>query len=66
MDSRPPEPVEVGAYYVVSEALTNAVKHSEATTVTVEVEAATTCCESVSTMTELAAPNSPAARASSG
>ena len=39
MDSRPPEPVEVGAYYVVSEALTNVVKHSEATTVTVEVEA---------------------------
>ena len=39
MDTRPPEPVEVGAYYVVSEALTNVVKHSEATTVTVEVEA---------------------------
>jgi GAF domain-containing protein len=34
------EPVEVGAYYVVSEALTNAVKHSDATSVTVEIEAA--------------------------
>ena len=39
MDSRPPEPIEVGAYYVVSEALTNAVKHSEATTITVDVAA---------------------------
>ena len=38
-DDRLPEPVEVGAYYVVSEALTNAVKHSEATSVTVEIEA---------------------------
>ena len=39
MDSRPPEPIEVGAFYVVSEALTNAVKHSEATTITVDVAA---------------------------
>jgi GAF domain-containing protein len=37
---RLPEPVEVAAYFVVSEALTNAVKHSEATSVTVEIEAA--------------------------
>ncbi len=37
---RLPKPVEVGAYYVVSEALTNAVKHSEATSVRVEIEAA--------------------------
>jgi len=37
-DSRLPEPVEIGAYYVVSEALANVVKHSEATTVEVEVE----------------------------
>jgi signal transduction histidine kinase len=37
---RLPKPVEVGAYYVVSEALTNAVKHSDATSVRVEIEAA--------------------------
>ena len=37
---RLPEPVEVAAYFVVSEALTNAVKHSEATSLTVEIEAA--------------------------
>jgi signal transduction histidine kinase/uncharacterized protein len=36
---RLPEPVEVAAYYVVSEALTNAVKHAQATTATVHVEA---------------------------
>ena len=33
------EPVEVAAYYVVSEALTNAAKHARATSVTVDVEA---------------------------
>jgi signal transduction histidine kinase len=37
---RPPEPVEVAAYYVVSEALANAAKHAQASSVTVEVEAA--------------------------
>ena len=36
---RMPEPVEVGAYYLVSEALTNAAKHSRASVV--HVEAAT-------------------------
>ena len=36
---RLPEPVEIGAYYVVSEALTNVAKHAHATTVAVEVEA---------------------------
>jgi signal transduction histidine kinase len=35
---RLPEPVEVAAYYVVAEALTNATKHAEASVVTVEVE----------------------------
>ena len=39
MESRLPEPVEVGAYYVVSESLTNVAKHAHATTVSVEVEA---------------------------
>ena len=36
---RPPEPVENAAYYVVSEALTNATKHANATAITVTVEA---------------------------
>ncbi|SOE06748.1 GAF domain-containing protein [Streptomyces sp. Ag109_G2-15] len=36
---RLPEQVEVSAYYVVSEALTNAVKHAQASTVTVTVDA---------------------------
>jgi PAS domain S-box-containing protein len=37
--TRPPAPVEVAAYYVVSEALTNAAKHSDASEVLVAVEA---------------------------
>ena len=36
---RLPESVEVGAYYVVSEALANAAKHAEASAAVVEVEA---------------------------
>jgi signal transduction histidine kinase len=35
---RLPEPIEIAAYYVVSEALTNAAKHARANTVTVEVK----------------------------
>ena len=35
---RLPEPVEVAAYYVVAEALTNAAKHAHATVVSVEAE----------------------------
>ena len=35
---RLPEPVEVAAYYVVAEALTNAAKHAHATFVRVEAE----------------------------
>ena len=38
-DTRPAEGVEVAAYYVVSEALTNAAKHARASVVRVEVEA---------------------------
>ncbi|MHA6617001.1 AAA family ATPase [Pseudonocardia sp. DLS-67] len=38
-EGRLPEPVEVSAYYVVAEALTNAAKHALASTVTVTVEA---------------------------
>jgi signal transduction histidine kinase len=37
---RLPEPVEVAAYYVLAECLTNAAKHAEASVVHVEVEAA--------------------------
>lgn len=37
--ARPPERVEVAAYYIVSEALTNAVKHANASAVHVDVEA---------------------------
>lgn len=37
-DQRFPEQVEVAAYYVVSEALTNAAKHSGASVVTVELD----------------------------
>jgi signal transduction histidine kinase len=40
-DERLPEPIEVAAYYVVSEALTNAAKHANAPKVAVHVEAAT-------------------------
>jgi signal transduction histidine kinase/CHASE3 domain sensor protein len=39
-ETRLPERVEVGAYYVVSEALANAAKHANASRVEVEVEAA--------------------------
>jgi len=35
---RLPEPIEVAAYYVVSEALTNVMKHAEATLVSIRVE----------------------------
>jgi signal transduction histidine kinase len=39
VDGRLPEPVEVAAYYVVSETLTNAAKHAGASKVTVDVVA---------------------------
>jgi signal transduction histidine kinase len=38
-EGRLPEPVEISAYYVVAEALTNATKHARASAVTVTVEA---------------------------
>ena len=40
IDRRLPEPVEVAAYYVVSEALTNAAKHANPSLIRVEAEAA--------------------------
>jgi signal transduction histidine kinase len=39
IEGRLPEPIEVGAYYVVSEMLTNAAKHALASLVEVDVEA---------------------------
>ena len=39
VEGRLPEPVEVGAYYVVSETLTNAAKHARASVVEVDAEA---------------------------
>jgi signal transduction histidine kinase len=38
LEGRLPEPVEVAAYYIVSEALTNAAKHAQASLVRVAVE----------------------------
>jgi signal transduction histidine kinase len=40
VNKRPPEPVEVSAYYVTAEALTNAAKHARASTVSVQIEVA--------------------------
>ena len=37
-DRRLPEPIEIAAYYLVAEALTNAAKHAEASAVRVEVD----------------------------
>jgi signal transduction histidine kinase len=37
LDERPPAPVETTVYYVVSEALANAIKHSRASAITVRV-----------------------------
>jgi signal transduction histidine kinase len=39
-EGRLPQSIEVGAYYVVSEALTNAAKHAQASSVTVDVDRA--------------------------
>jgi signal transduction histidine kinase len=39
IDGRLPEPVEVGAYYIISEMLTNAAKHARASVVEVAAEA---------------------------
>jgi signal transduction histidine kinase len=40
VNDRLPEPVEVSAYYVIAEALTNAAKHARASTVSVQIEVA--------------------------
>jgi signal transduction histidine kinase len=43
VEKRLPESVEVAAYYVVAEALTNAVKHAHASLVTVTAQADDEC-----------------------
>ncbi|MCM4076175.1 ATP-binding protein [Paractinoplanes hotanensis] len=43
LDGRLPQPVEVGAYYIASEVLTNAVKHAGATVVEISVKAEDDC-----------------------
>jgi signal transduction histidine kinase len=40
LPTRPPEPIEIGVYYLVSEALTNIVRHAQAGSVTIEISAA--------------------------
>jgi signal transduction histidine kinase len=40
LEARPPEQVEVSAYYVVAEALTNAARHARASAVRVEADVA--------------------------
>jgi PAS domain S-box-containing protein len=45
VESRPSEPIEVAVYYVVSEALTNAAKHSGASEIRVSVAADQTALE---------------------
>jgi signal transduction histidine kinase len=40
VNERLPEPVEVSAYYVIAEALTNAAKHARAATVSVQLKVA--------------------------
>ena len=44
---RSPEPIEVATYYVVSEALTNAIKHSRASVITIEIESTETTLRAV-------------------
>jgi signal transduction histidine kinase len=39
LDERPPESIEIAAYYVVSEALANAAKHAQASAISVVVSA---------------------------
>ena len=41
VEGRLPEPIEIATYYVVAEALTNAAKHADASTVTVTIESDT-------------------------
>ena len=38
LPERPPAPLEIAVYYVVSEALTNAIKHSQASAISITVE----------------------------
>ena len=60
---RLPDQVEVSAYYVAAEALTNAAKHSAASAVSLEVEVAGQVCASRCATMAPAAPTWPAAPA---
>ena len=61
---RLPEPVEVAAYYVVSEALTNATRHARASVMQRRrLRSETAACTCRSATTARAAPIRPAARA---
>jgi signal transduction histidine kinase len=63
VDGRLPEPIEVGAYYVVSEMLANAAKHARASMIQVDPEARSGCA---CTTTVSAAPPRRGARDCSG
>jgi hypothetical protein len=63
VDRRLPDSVEVGAYYVVSEALTNAAKHARASVVKVGVEGQTIDILAVAGLAWLAVRVHPVARA---
>ncbi len=66
LDRRPPEPVEIAAYYLVAETLTNAVRHAHASTVRVGSTPSRVRCGSVCVTTVAAVPTSRADPASSG
>ena len=63
VDGRLPEPVEVSAYYIVAEALTNAAKHARASAIASRRRSPVTSCVSRSATTAQAAPTWPAAPA---
>jgi hypothetical protein len=59
---RLPERVEVAAYYIVAEALTNVAKHAGARWCRSRSTPGTGCCDWASAMTAWAAPTRPVAR----
>jgi signal transduction histidine kinase len=60
-DTRLPEPIEVAAYHVASEALANATKHAQASRVDVSWQRATAACSYRSATTASAGPTRRAA-----
>ena len=61
VEARLPEPVEVAAYYVVAEALTNVAKHAHAAVARVDVRQPRTACGCRSATTASVAPTRPGA-----